>query len=159
MEKARAELRDPNRNPDADADGEISKRVKSFERVIGELKQDIDREKAKLNNDPNYVPPGAESYIIADDLMNDISSRLGAGYSIDEENGEVLNENGEVQPGMYDEYVLSQVLNTMDEQGIKLPQLGPDQKGRAAIIKQAIAATGLAETIDALNQLKTGGAQ
>lgn len=154
-----SELRDPNRNPDAEADTEIGKKIKTYERAIGELKRDIDREKAKVEQSTQYTPPSAESYATADELYNSIYQNVPEGYTVDDQAMEVMDDQGNVQPGMYDEAVLSRVLHMMDMEQIKLPQLGPTQGGRAALIKKSIRSAGLKETIDALLQLKAGGAQ
>ncbi len=159
---SRAELRDPNRNPDADSDMEIAKRIKSYERAVGELKRDIDREKALITSAAaDEELPSVESYVLSDEIMSSIYKDIPDGYTLDEENLEVLNESGEPEPGMYDELILSRVLLRMDDEGIKLPQLGPSQGGRAALIKQSIAKVGLKSTLDALQQLKasSGGAK
>ena len=57
--------------------------------------------------------------------------------------------------GMFDDLVVSKVLDMMDQQGILLPGLPQDGSGRSSIIKKSISEAGLESTLEALEQIKS----
>ena len=149
-----AELREMNKQ-DPNIDADILKEITKIDRILTGIDRQIEEENTKVKGESPLSLPSPRSQSLAAAVKNSISENIPSGFNLDEAGLTITDPNGNPQMGMFDDLVVSKVLDMMDQQGILLPGLPEDGSGRSGIIKKSISEAGLESTLEALEQIKS----
>ena len=164
-----AELRDPARNFDVNVDNGIMADIKKFERAIAGIDRQIEEQKALAKGQSPNSLPSEKSAALANRIRESVAEKLPQGhgqrkllgvklgeaqnpYTLGND-GIVTDDQGNPQYAMYDDLIVSGVLDMMDQRGITLPGLPGDGAGRADVIARSIKEAGLESTLEILEEL------